>query len=561
VSFLLVEELFDVGDDRFLGELLTCDESGRLKGFASRWYADTRPFARRTLGEYVDHGCDRAGHRPLVKALFKLAESAGDDALMSRFLVAFDRLPRRVIVTEHRYDWQTRTATSERKLRRDYRIPSNTDVAAATGRFTHATRQYLARRAWRYFRTLGFRDASRYGRAVRDALSRYEDASLDRPERLLDAWGLVNALYWGSPVLDRDPRGARVAEGRALTELEPAPFQPAAWRGCYDGVLDLVRHARGRTVRAWAVRLLERDYAAELAAMPAREAARLLLAGNDEAEALGISRLRAAADAATLPVDVWLDLLRGENLDVLSSVCELAAEHLDPSRLSLDECVALARAPLAPVAELGLRWVREREVTTPGDLSRVVALRDALAPSVRADAARYLRELLETSPHATVEHARDVVDSRFADVRAEGLALAEKGARFGDDVSLAAALAESPYDDARAHLVRRLDEWREAPDSDAVRRVWAAALFAVHRGGSVKREVLEQISARLASHPDEARDLLPILAVALRSVRPAERRAALAAVTKAAVRTPGLVPEIARAIPELGLPDPKEVSA
>lgn len=76
-------------------------------------------------------------------------------------------------------------------------------------------------------------------------------------------------------------------------------------------------------------------------------------------------------------------------------------------------------------------------------------------------------------------------------------------------------------------------------------------MLAVHRGSRVKVAVLDQLSDRLAGHPEEADLLLPILAVALRSVRQAERRSALASVARAAFRTPELAQPIARTLPEL----------
>jgi len=78
-------------------------------------------------------------------------------------------------------------------------------------------------------------------------------------------------------------------------------------------------------------------------------------------------------------------------------------------------------------------------------------------------------------------------------------------------------------------------------------------MLSVHRGSRVKRSVLDQLSDRLAARPDEADLLLPILAVALRSVRPAERRAALASVARAARREPALASAIGRIVPELRL--------
>src|SRR3954469_6053547 len=110
-SSLLMDEFFEAGDDRFLEELLKNRSAKKLRSFAARWLQDTRPFARRMLLAYVDDGCDRPNHRPLVKAIFKHAEKQGDDELLGRFLVAFDRIVRRRLVPRRHYDYRTRDVT------------------------------------------------------------------------------------------------------------------------------------------------------------------------------------------------------------------------------------------------------------------------------------------------------------------------------------------------------------------------------------------------------------------------------------------------------------------
>lgn len=552
-STLLLDEFFGSGDGRFLGELLACRVPNKLKNLAGPLYADPRPFAREAVLAYVDDGCDRRGHRPFVKALFKLAELREDDELMGRFLVAFDRLARRRLVERRRWDPITRGVVAEQVLRRERSIPAGLSKATSAGRFSIRTRRYLARRAFRYFRRLGYRDVERYGRAIRAALVRYEDAALDRPERLLDAWGLMHALYGASPVLDRASNGIRVATGRQLAELEPAPLHPSAWRGCFDELLRMLGEARSRTVRQFTAALLTRAYARDLAQLSARGAGSLLASPHEEAQALGALALSTAPDLDRLSIEEWLELLTIQNVDALSVVCEMAERHIPADRLSLAECVSLAKAPLAPVAALGLRLVREREIRDESDLSLVLELRDARVAGVRAEAAEWLAGLVRDLPFARAEHARDLVDAAYDDVRAEGLELLHAGGRFTRDLGLAAALSESPYHDVRAWLVARLGEWERDVEPGTLRQLWATAMLSIHRGNRVKIVVLDQISDRLAARPDEAELLLPILGVALRSVRPAERRVALAAVARAARRAPAIVEAAGRLLPELRL--------
>ncbi|WP_437592832.1 hypothetical protein [Sorangium sp. So ce1000] len=553
-STLLLDERFEAGDDRFVDEVLASEAGRKLKALAPRWYADGRPFARRALLRYIDDGCDRPHHRALVKALYKLAEQAGDDEVVGRFMVAFDRLVRRKLVKVPRYDWQTRTSSDEPCLVNDtgapVRLPPG-DVASP--RFSMRTRHYLRRRAFRYFRRLGRRDAARYGRAIRAALALYRDEHLDRPERLLDAWGLLHALYWGSPALERLPRGVRLAEGAALADLEPAPIYPEAWQGAFDEVLGLVTAARSRTVRAFAVGLLERAYAAELRGLPLARVRALLESPHDEVQTFAAGLLRQVQGLASLPIADWLSLLQTENAAALAFVCEAVVEHVSPARLSLAECVALACARAAPVAELGLRWAKTKPVETAADLDTLARLATAGAPRVREEAVAWLVEALGRSPHGRAEHVRDLFDSRHEDVRARALALFEADARFRDDTGLWAALAETPHEGARAFLIRHLAARKAAFSPEALRHVWASALLAVHGGARDKRAVVRQIADRVVARPGEADALLPLLGVALRSVRPPERRAALGALARAAFRAPALRDAIARRLPELRL--------
>lgn len=553
-SALLIDEYYEAADERFLPEVLGSQNAKKLKAFADRWYRDKRPFARRALLAYIDDGCDRPHHRPLVKALFKMAEQAQDDEAMGHFLVAFDRLLRRRMKQVRVWDTATRSYVKEGVLRLDPRIPARLGSRENRApQFSRRTRTYLCRRAFRYFRVIARTDEARYGRAVRAALVLYEDRHLERPEQLLDAWGLLHALYWGSDVLDRDPRGIRVKDGRSMADLTPAPFAPGAWRGAFEDVLDLVTRARSRTVRVFAVAWLRRAYDADLRGLPLRRARALLRSPHDEVQTFAVELLRNASGVHNLSIEEWLELLRIDNPTALPILCDLVAKTVSPGRLSLAQCVDLACAKAAPVAELGLRWARQKPVNDEPALAAVIRLAQAGAPTVRAEGLAWITEIMTKSSFAKAAHVRDILDARYADVRAHGLALVEHDARFQNETALWAALAESPYDDARGFLVKHLDARQKAFGAATLRHVWATTLLAVRRGGKAKRGALDQIAARLARHPAEADSLLPLLGIALRSVRAPERRTALAAVARAAVHDPALTSAISRVLPELTL--------
>ena len=212
------------------------------------------------------------------------------------------------------------------------------------------------------------RDA-RYGQAIRAALALYQDKHLEKTENLLDAWGLVHVLFWGSSVLVRDPRGVHVAEGRALAELTPAPFAPEAWQGALFGILDLLVKAQSRPVRTFAIGILERDYADALRGMPLARVRALLRSPHDEVQAFAAKVLKTTRGAASLTVDEWLELLAIDNPQALPILCEMVQKVVSPGRLSLAQCVQLACAKAGPVADLGLGWARKKPVNDAAALA------------------------------------------------------------------------------------------------------------------------------------------------------------------------------------------------
>lgn len=552
-STVLLDEFFAQGDDRFDLEVRRSTAAGKLATLAERWYRDPRPWARAALLRYLDDGCDRPHHKPLVKKLFKLAEAAGDDQAMAAFLVAFDRLTRRSLVVHSDWDWRTRATLVRRVLHDD---PSVLSQLGRTSRkpidspvFSRVTRRYLARRAARYFRFLGFREPARYREAMLAALVRYTERALASPTRLLDAWGLAHALYGRSPVLEHRPRGLVLARDRSLAELVPAPQFPAAWQGPegWDACWRLIVTAGSRAVRAWAITWGRLHHADALRGLAFDQIATLLRAPHAEVAALGIELLPRATGLETVPLTTWLTLLAVPDLDVVAAVCGVVEKVVTPARTTLAQCLELAAAPAAPVAELGLRWARTKPITTVDELRALARLARVGVATVRAAGVAWALELARAHPAADATYVRELCDAPFADVRALALAVVAAEPRFVDDGALWFALTESPYDDVRGFVLTHVKRWQQAAAPETLQRVWSTAVLAVHRGSKVKARVPRQIAERVAAHPDEAERLLPMLGLALGSVRAPERAAALAALARA-VRLDPTLAERARAL-------------
>ncbi|MFO0557657.1 MAG: hypothetical protein U0269_06530 [Polyangiales bacterium] len=562
-STLLLSEYFDAGDERFLPELIASNAARKLQVFGPRWYADKRRFAREALLAYIDDGCDRPHHRPLVKKLFKHAESAGDDEAMAHFLVAFDRIAPRVMVSAKRRVPGTYTRAKTSVLRDDPALPHYRSVADRVGRFTMKTRRYLQRRAWRYLRAMSKSQPVEYLRVLSWVLAQYNDEQFDPPQRLLDCWGLVHALFWGNDALRRTVEGVRVGSGRSMAELRPAPYAEELWSKPYafEPLFILLLKAQSAMVRTLAVGFLERSHMGALRELGVDQLVALLKSPNAQAQTLSAKLLDGSSGLERLSVNEWLELLEVDNPFALPVLCKLVLKHVSPSRVTLDHCVRLAMSRPAPVAELGFEWLKARKLSTEGDFEKVLVLRNAPANVVRAPAVRWLLGHFEESAFAKAEHVRELLDSRFEDVRqcaCESLATA---GRFADEPTLWAALAESPYTDARSFLLAHLSLRASALDEGSLRHLWATVLLAVHRGSRAKQRAISQVAKAVAQSPDKADDLLPLLAVALRSVRAPERRAGIAAIAQAVVKNPSLARSVNKHIAELDLGSMVEVSA
>jgi len=547
-SMMLVEEYLKAGDERFVEELLRMRTQGAsLKKLAEPWLADKRPFARRALLAYIDDGCDRPDHKALVKQLFKRAEAAGDDEVMAHFLVAFDGLGRRVLVKASKY-------SDEQDLRYDPIVPerlvANGKVVVASPQFSRATRRYLVRRAYRYFRKLAYRDLPRYGRALRIAMPLYHDDALASAARLLDAWGLMHALYRYSPVIQRGPKGITLTRGKSLGALAPAPHFPAAWLNVFDELVAMLIAAQSRTVRNWTIAWLRQHYATQLATVDYAKVKSFVTSQHEELQHLGADLLKNVKGLETLAMTEWLDLLAIENLDILPIVCEVVEKHVSPSRLTLEQCVQLACAKTAPVARLGLAWAKGKRVQTADDLRLIAKLSKAGVATVRSEGTAWATETIKTHPQATPEHLRDLCDAPHADAREHALAAVSEKQELAPP-ALWFALTESPYEDVRKVVLHNATKWRAEAPKSTLQHVWTTATLAVHRGSDVKRRVPRAIAERIASHPEEAAQLLPILRLALRSVRVPERATALAAIARAVHANAELRAMAHELIPEL----------
>lgn len=573
-SFLLIEEYFATGDDRFVETVREFNIPGSLATITDRWKLDPRPWARQQILRYLDLPLNCPGHETVVKRLYKQAEANKDDGLMAAFAVAFDRLVRRKRKKSFRYDYKTRQSWHEEVLicpRDKFPTPSQGSkqgpVAASfkparPGRrgkmlFSYHTRYYLRRRVWRYFRRMAFARPAQYPAAIAAMLRLYRDEDLAQGENILDSWSLSHACFGESDILDFGAAKVSVRKGRALRELKAAPARPKLWETPLAGaaLVELLIDANSRLVRVWAMELLRKLHSTLLKTIPVTDIRRLLDHPDPDVQAMGAQLLEESSELDKLPVAEWLVLLTVRSPIVLETICRLMAQHVHADRLDLKQTVELARAKPTPVARLGFAFLRERQIVTEADRQIIGDLADARCATIASQLAAWALSRLGDDAAYNVDRIARFFDSLLIETRRAAWDWLTPTTRGWNDPSLWSRLVETPYDDVRLRFVTALQQRAQMPGVgvEHLSGVWTAVLLGIHRGGRHKLIALRQISDAVREHPEAAEQLLPVLAVAIRSVRPPEARAGLAAIVGAVEARPELAELVAKVLPELQL--------
>ncbi len=581
ISTMLVDESFASQDELFVERVRMVASTKYLAGLVDRWKKDPRPWAREQVFNYLGLPFDRPGHHPVVKRLYKQAEAAGDHELLGAFLVAFDRLVRRQRRTRYRYDWQTRQSWQEEELftPRDQILVSTKDRFARNPRtgdrislpgqlkfpkngrlFSYRTRGYLRRRACRYFRRMGFQRPVEYCQAVAMAFKLYRDDDVARGENILDNWSLMHLAFRQSPILIFKRTCVEVADGRSLGDLAAAPLFADLWQKPEAALvlLKLLTQAQSRLVRVWTIQLLKRDHASALQSVTAEQLLSLLDHPSDDVQQFGAGLLETLSGADGWPISTWLQLLETRSVTALATICDAMSRKVSPQRLNLDQCVALACARATPVARMGLSWLVDRPVTGHQDRTTIGRLAGVQCDAVGVDAAKYALSLLGSPQNYRTECVSPFFDSLNAQVRRGAWEwLTPQTPGYGD-AALWSRLLETPYDDVRLRLIAELGRRTQTAGVLALKRedlsqVWTTVLLGVHRGGRAKLTALRQISQAIADEPNRAERLVPVLAVAIRSVRPPEARAGLSAILSAVAARPELEATLTEYLPELRL--------
>ena len=579
---LAVQQLRDE-DAGFLQTLGSITNVSMLQPIAAEWKTQPGAWAAAQKRAYFRQPLARPGHQTVVKQLFKQAEDDDDRALLADCLVAFDRLVRyeRTKWGELRLDsaqqpvrlksWQKDGDTyHQAQFRRGEWFDSASEGTweyvpspnLPGPLFGSPTGQYLRRRAWRSFRRLGFQQPAAYVDAIVPALAAYRDADLQQGEDVLESWGLMHICFGQSDALWKSQRHIRLKRGAELSTLAPAPDFEPLWQtpAAGESLLRLVERAEASLVRTWSRQMLDRHHGGLLEALPTSRLVGLL----DHADPLIVTwaseLLERSQSLDELAVDDWVALLRTSNPDLLFRLVRLAGEQVDAAAVPTEACVQLAMRPESPAAELGLRWLDARPDDETADRETLSQLARSTCEATGTDIADWVLARAGTRSAYDREVCTDLLDSPNESIRREAWDwLTEPTSPGREDAALWTRLLETPHEDRRLPLIRTLREWARplewstAEQTDALTPVWASVLAGVHRGSREKLLAIDQLGAAIVRQPSRADSLLPVLRLAVRSVRGPEHAAALAAVVQLVEQRPSLTDAVEALLPELEL--------
>ena len=491
-SSLLVEELFAAEDDRFVEAIRALNVPGKLIGLVERWRRDRGAWPRRQIKSYFDQPLNAPGHEVVVKRLFKQLEENADDEGVAWCMAAFDRLVRRQRRRRWRYDYAARqgfevealhspddrtriekpaeTATHTYRRGGQERSYDYVAVPAVRNRknhrlFNYPTRHHLRRRAWRYFRRLGFMHPERHVPGLVPGLMQYRDDDFAKGENILDNWALMHACYGKHPALRFTECTTHLADGHTLAELSPAPYFPELWREteAFDPLLTLLVDARSSLVRHWALQLIERDHPQLIASLTPQQLLPLLDHADPRVQAFAADAFGKLDNLGHLSVDTWLTLLGGSNPETLGLLCDAFTKNVVPDRLTDDQVLDLAGAAPVPVARLGFNLVQTRHDKTPLPTAQLSRLAEVQCVALADEATRWALE--QVQPH-DLNHTSAFFDSPHRPARVaamDWLQPSPDSTAAWNDPALWARLIETPHDDLRLGVIQKLEQRETLP--------------------------------------------------------------------------------------------------
>ena len=614
-SSLMLEECFAAADDRFLDEWVRFSRPEFLARFIERWMTDSQPWARQQLIRYLQRDLNFPGHEVVVKRMYKHFQTTGDHELLAHFMVAFDRFVRRSRIDCGLWNLKTREYVREEKLfaKSNKTIQNETGRTAewGTGKykrtvslpdrlnkpgnrlFSQQTRNHLRRKVWRHFRWLSYRDADAFLSAMTTAIVQYRDDDFAAGENIIDNWSLMHVCYFHSDMLNFGAAHTNLHSGNSLADLSAAPYQPELWQrpDSSQHLLQIVTTANSALARVWAIELLQRDHRDAILRIEMHSLLRLLAHADPRVQQFASDVFKQHQGLANLPVTTWLDLLDQCDHALLPIICAAMKKHVSAARLDTPQLIQLTSDRPVPVAEFGFELLKARHNERPLNNKELTSLSRARCEAMASEITTWALSILNTELYK-MDDVVEFFDALSESMRDASMSWLELPSSRGyNDTALWARLVETPFDDVRLRVVECLHRRTKLPgaETDALASIWCAVILGVHRGGRTKLKAILQIQAVLCDsrhdgwpgletasskprsvprstqsspsfdtaavghegHSIHAARLIPVLAVAIRSLRLPERRAALAAVASIVQHNPDLQSDIQRLLPEL----------
>ena len=429
--------------------------------------------------------------------------------------------------------------------------------------FSVATRHYLRRRLWRYFEHLGETDGARYLRAMTQALVLYREEDADEPLRLFDRFCLVHVLFGNHPELRARSNGWELISGQPGSDQELGP-QPAFllhWEAAPEALMTLIRQARNRVVRYWAMQLANRQLERIRPLLDLSTVEALLTHRDPEVAQWGVGWLPGLPESETMDLAHWRRLITAANAAVEPQLSVLIERQIAGTTLHPVEAVELALMRPEHLALRGLEPLRGLAFD-PDQWQHILPTAQAPCAKVRFVAIGWLQQHVSGGKTVAREWVSDWLQSPFADTRSLGLACLQADVRLRSDLDLWEAL-DRPHADLCFGLVGVFGQGGVGPEGTKVDLVhalrlstllpaWAGVLNGPRQVTQrLAEQVLGQMRRRLERMPGEADAVLPLLAGAARSESVRVARAAVAALARVRALRPDLNAAVDAAVPEL----------
>jgi hypothetical protein len=580
-SFQTLSNYFEAADDRFADELEKAQSTETLTSIVQRWVVDERPWAQQQIVKYLQRELNFPGHELIVKRFLRHFESVRDHEMMACLMVTLDRLVRRSRSIDLPENCESRETRGTLRL---FAKPNRT-VVEQKGRtrvsgagqwrrvlplpdihnraenrlFGHRTRNYLRRRVWRYFRWLSFRDPQAYRTAISSALLQYRDSDFSSGENTLDNWSLMHACYFHSDAIRFTVAHANPVPGKSLDELHAAPWHPVLWQSAeaIDLLLRILNDAKSSLVRIWAIELLQQNHEEVIPQLQIDRLTKLLVHSDSRVRQFVLPHFLNHERLGQLDVSTWIELVENCDLSLQLEFCTKVMVHVLALDLDTDGLLQLTTAQPVLVAELGFQRLRQRHSEHPLTIEELTSLSCARCAALAGELTTWA--LMQLGSHET-SCAGSIVrffNASMECVRVAAVSWLESIASPGrNDPRLWSMLIESSYDDIRLRVVEWLDrQSRQSEEGlEAMVHVWCSVILSDRQGSRTKLNAITAIQSAIVSTPAEAPALMPVLAVAVRSLRAPERRRAIAAIATLMVHGDSSVREnLRRFLPEVSL--------